>query len=81
MIQLELFRSDEFILCPGNGRQQGFFLIGLCIHAQTLADILHDAFLVVRVINDKIRVIAQTVDVASENPYAGGMEGGNPDAL
>ena len=66
---LIFLRADEFILGGGDRVQKNPLPHQLCVNFQTLADIAHHGFLVIAVINGKITVISQSVNISSKNPY------------
>ena len=72
-------RGNQLILCGRNCGHQAPFLINLRINLQLFADLFDDVFAVVRIVNRKIRRIAEMVDVTSQNPHAGGVKRRNPD--
>ena len=51
------------------------------IHMLIVHDVLHDALGVRRVIDRKVRRVAEAVDLPPEDPAAGGVEGHGPDLL
>ena len=65
----------------GNLCQKGPLLIHLGINVQLPAHILHQGFLVICIVDGKIGVISQIVNVSAQDPHAGRMEGRHPDAL
>ncbi len=78
---LILFRGDEPVLGPGDGRQ-GLSLFekpGICL--QLFINLFHHRLLIVPVINGKTGFVSQISDVPSENPDTGGMEGADPHAV
>ena len=74
-------RRYQLIFGRGNCGKNSPLLHGLGINHQTLTDLFHHRFLVVCVINGKVIVIAHPVGIAAQYPHAGGMEGGDPDAV
>ncbi len=56
-------RVQQFVLGVRNCIQKKLFFVKLCIDFKTLADILHQLFLVVCIIYRKIRVISNPVDM------------------
>ena len=53
----------------------------LGINIQTLADILHQCFLIISIVNRKICAVSQPVNIAAQNADTGGMKRGNPDTF
>ena len=80
-IQIVFLRGNEFVLRGGYLRKKRPLLIDLRIDIQALADFLHHAFGVIRIIYGKIGIVPKSVDISPQYPHARGMEGGDPDAF
>ena len=57
------------------------FLVHLGINIQALANIFHQRFLVIGIINRKIGVVSQTVNKPAQHSHTTGVKRGNPDAF
>ncbi len=77
----ELFRCFELVFCIGNRIQKGFFFILFCVYIQVFADILHQTFLVICIIDRKTAAVSDEVYVSAQDPYTGGVEGTDPDTF
>ena len=77
----KFFRRNQFILGMRDGAKQSSFLKNLRINLKQLAYVFHQRLLVIAVINGKVIIIAQQIDMSSEDPHASGMERAYPDAL
>ena len=80
-IFLIFFRSDHLVFCRGNLTKNRLLLIDLRIQLQQADYLLHDLSAVIRVIDGEVILVADKIDVSPQNPAAGRMKGGNPDAL
>ena len=61
--------------------QKHAFLIEFRIQLQLLTDAFHHRLLIFCIINSKIRIIPQPVNIPAQDPYTGRMECADPDAL
>ena len=63
-LQGKLRRAYKLVLCRGDRRQKAALLVDLGIDIQALADLLHDALGIIRIIDRKIRVVSDAVNVS-----------------
>ena len=80
-IQFHFIWCDQLVFCMGNLCKQGAFLVDLGIDIQLSADFFHQSFLVFCIVDGKSGIESQTVNVSAQDPHAGRVEGGYPDAL
>ena len=80
-LQLIFLWTNQLILCAGNSRHNGSFLINLCINIKPFANILHQSFLIICIINCKIRIKAQSVNKTAKHANTAGMKCRYPYAL
>ena len=73
--------GDHFILFPADNSQHILGWEGLVIQAHVLDDILHNPFGIRGIVDGKVAGIAQPVDILTQNPAAGRVEGHGPNAL
>ena len=80
-VDFVLLRADELVLGRRNRSQNCSFLVHLGINIQALANIFHQRFLVIGIINRKIGVVSQTVNKPAQHSHTTGVKRGNPDAF
>ena len=53
----------KLVLCRGDRRKKAALLVDLGVNIQALADLLHDTLGIIRIIDRKIRVVSDAVNV------------------
>ena len=76
-----LERRSQLVLCRGDLAENLPLPKVFGVDLKVFAHLLHQCFLVVRVVDGKGGLIAQIFDVAAQDSHAHGVEGGDPDAL
>ena len=76
-----LFRCYQFVFCRGDGIKESFFLIFFCVDIQMFAYVFHQRPLVIAVVDGEIALVTEVVDIAAQNPHAGGVKGAHPYVL
>ena len=71
----------HLIFRSGDLRQHSPLPVHLGVQIQGLDHLLHEGPLIVPVVNGKIPLISETVDVPAQDPHAHGMEGGDKNVL
>ena len=74
-------RSHQLILGGGNLAENLALPKVLGVNLQVFAHLLHQGFLVVRIVDGEGGLVAQIFDMAAQDPHTHGVESGDPDAL
>ena len=79
--EAESFRGNHLVLGGGDSGQKVPLPVNLRIDLEILTYIPHQRLLVIRVVDGKVGIIAQTVYMPAQDAHAGRVEGADPDAL
>ena len=77
----QVIRGQQLILRMRDRRHDRFFLVQLCVQIEAAADFLDHILLVIGIVDGKMIVKSEKIDMAAQDPHTGGMECRDPDAL
>ena len=78
---LDILRRKKAVFIGGNFRHKRLLLKKLRINIQAPAYLLDHCFLIIRIINSKMIIKAQIVDMSPQDPHAGRMKGRDPNGF